>query len=187
VATDYYQVLGLERSASADEIKKAFRKKAHEFHPDKGGDAEQFKLVNEAYQTLSDPQKREQYDRFGSAGPQGMPGGGFGFDYSGFSGGGFGDIFGDIFSAAFANVQAEVQVSIAQAVLGETLSLRVQGEAITLTLPPGTQDGQAFRFPGKGQPFRGGKGDLTLVVRVAIPRRLSKEQKQLFEKLRALD
>lgn len=62
---DYYQILGISRSASQDEIKKAYRKLAHRYHPDKGGDEKKFKEINEAYQTLSDKKKKEQYDMFG--------------------------------------------------------------------------------------------------------------------------
>ncbi|MBP6858465.1 MAG: J domain-containing protein [Candidatus Pacebacteria bacterium] len=124
MSKDYYKTLGLEKSASKDDVKKAFRKLAHEHHPDKNkGNAaseQKFKEASEAYSVLSDDQKRAQYDRFGSAG---MGGGGFnpgaggfggqgfgGFDFSGFQqgGGGFhfnqggvefdlGDIFGDFF------------------------------------------------------------------------------------------
>ena len=63
---DYYDILGVKKDASADEIKKAFRKKAVELHPDKGGDEKAFKEVNEAYEVLSDKEKRKQYDMFGS-------------------------------------------------------------------------------------------------------------------------
>ena len=112
MAKDYYDILGVPKSSSADDIKKAFRKKAHEFHPDKGnGNAEKFKEVNEAYQVLSDAQKRQQYDQYGQTFDQAARnGGGFqgqgnpfgGFDFGGgFSNGGvefdLGDIFGDIF------------------------------------------------------------------------------------------
>ena len=62
---DYYQVLGIEKNASQDEIKKAFHRLAHKYHPDKGGDENKFKEINEAYQVLSDAQKRQQYDQFG--------------------------------------------------------------------------------------------------------------------------
>lgn len=109
MAKDYYETLGVPKTASKDEVKKAFHKLAHQYHPDKNkGDDKKFKEVNEAYQTLSDDSKRAQYDQFGSAGPQ-FNGGGAGFDGFDFSnfGGGFGggqgmefdlgDMFGDMF------------------------------------------------------------------------------------------
>lgn len=108
---DYYNILGVEKGASQDEIKKAYRRLAHQYHPDKGkgGDEQKFKEVNEAYQVLGDENKRAQYDRFGSTFDGAGPGG---FDFSQFSQqGGFGgaganfeinleDIFGDIFGGA---------------------------------------------------------------------------------------
>lgn len=107
MSKDYYKSLGVEKGASKDEIKKAFRKLAHEYHPDKKtGDEAKFKEINEAYQVLSDDQKRAQYDQFGSAA---FNGGGYGAGqgFGGFgSGQGFngninfedlGDIFGDFF------------------------------------------------------------------------------------------
>jgi molecular chaperone DnaJ len=115
--SDYYKTLGIEKSASADEIKSAYRKLAHEYHPDKkGGNEAKFKEINEAYQVLSDPKKRGQYDQFGSTfqngqgfggfGGQGQQGGFDGFDFSQFGGFGRGenidlnDIF-DIFGGGF--------------------------------------------------------------------------------------
>ena len=110
MSKNYYETLGVAKTASKDEIKKAFHKLAHQHHPDKnGGDDKKFKEVNEAYQTLSDDKKRAQYDQFGSAGAQqGFGGGGQGFggfDFSGFGGQGgvefdMGDM-GDIFSTFF--------------------------------------------------------------------------------------
>jgi len=110
---DYYSVLGVDKKATKDDIKKAFRKLAHKYHPDKGGtDESKFKEITEAYSVLSDDKKRREYDAYGQAFPGGHPGAGGagqnpfgGFDFSGFQqgfGGGnaefdFGDIFGDIF------------------------------------------------------------------------------------------
>lgn len=112
MAKDFYETLGIAKSASQDEIKRAYRKLAHQYHPDKGsGNEQKFKEVNEAYQVLSDEGKRQQYDRFGEnfqqaggfgGAGQGNPFGGGGFDFSGFGGAGgmefdLGDIFSDIF------------------------------------------------------------------------------------------
>ncbi|MFA7170870.1 MAG: molecular chaperone DnaJ [Candidatus Paceibacterota bacterium] len=121
MAKNYYEILGVEKGAGDDEIKKAYRKLAHQHHPDKkGGDEAKFKEINEAYQVLSDKQKRGQYDQFGSTFDGANPGqgaGGFGgFDFSGFGGGnganGFnfegdlGDLFGDIFGGGGRTSQA---------------------------------------------------------------------------------
>ncbi len=119
MAKDYYKILGVEKGASQDEIKKAYRKLAHQYHPDKpGGDEAKFKEVNEAYQVLGNAQKRQQYDQFGQTfGQGGAPGGGFGGfsweDFARASGGqgpfqggqqnvefdfgDLGDVFGDLF------------------------------------------------------------------------------------------
>jgi DnaJ-class molecular chaperone len=151
MAKDFYKTLGVNKSATEAEIKTAFRKLAHEHHPDKnGGDDAKFKEINEAYQTLSDKQKRASYDQFGSDGPQfngGGRGGGQGF--GGFNwedimrqaqqgqGGGFqfdGDFdMGDIFSAfGFGggmrrgrNVEVSVRVSLKDTLRGVKRDIEV--------------------------------------------------------------
>lgn len=145
MSKDYYEILGVSKTASQDEIKRAYRKLAHEFHPDKGGDASKFKEVNEAYQVLSDPQKRAQYDRFGATFEQSRTAGGFsgfeGFrDFSTFAEAfgqngnaefDFGDL-GDIFSQVFGgsrqagrsrrqrgqDIAVDVEISLEEAAQG---------------------------------------------------------------------
>ncbi len=131
MSDDYYELLGVERGAGKDEIKKAFRKKAQQYHPDKpDGDEAKFKAVNEAYSVLSDEKKKQQYDTFGKAG---AAGGGFGgFDFSGFGNGagGFEFDLGDIFSqfGGFggsrsrahrgSNISVQIEISFRDSVFG---------------------------------------------------------------------
>lgn len=134
---DYYEVLGVSKTASADEIKKAFRKAAVKYHPDKdGGDEAKFKEVNEAYEVLKDQQKRQRYDQFGHAGVGGNPGGAAGGNpFEGFGGqnvhfdfgdGGLGDIFGQFFGGGQhaqgpkrgRDVETNITLTFEQAVFG---------------------------------------------------------------------
>lgn len=136
---DYYEVLGVGKTASADEIKKAFRKAAVKHHPDKeGGDETKFKEINEAYEVLKDQQKRQRYDQFGHAGVGGASGGGAGGNpFEGFGGqnvhfdfgdGGLGDIFGQFFGGGQQSqrgpkrgrdVETSITLSFEQAVFGD--------------------------------------------------------------------
>ena len=133
---DYYNLLGVQRTASQDEIKKAYRKLAHQHHPDKkGGDEAKFKEINEAYQVLSDPKKRSNYDNFGFAYNDGGFQGGYDFNqganfwdlFGGQSGhsrqGGFEDIF-DMFSEAFGGFRQAGQYED-QATKGEDIVLEL--------------------------------------------------------------
>ena len=111
--SDYYEILGIARNASPEEVKKAYRKLAHQYHPDKpGGNDKKFKELNEAYQILGNEQKRAHYDRFGKAafdqaGGGGYGGNGFEWDFSnfsqGFEGADLGDIFSDMFGFGSGN------------------------------------------------------------------------------------
>lgn len=142
MANDYYKILGVDKSASDDEIKKAYRRLAHKYHPDKsGGDEAKFKEINEAYQVLSDKAKRSQYDQFGQTFNQSGGGGGQGFggfDFSGFGGfgdqqggfefggGDFSDIFSDIFGGGRSggrqksgqDIQIDAEISFEEMVKG---------------------------------------------------------------------
>lgn len=142
MSKDYYNILGVDKNASQDEIKKAFRQKAHKYHPDKqGGDEAKFKEINQAYQVLSDQQKRQQYDQFGSnfdqAGAGGMnwqdfaraQGGGFNRAYGNVNMDDLGDIFGDFFGfgkkrksktsyAKGSDIEMQLEVDFKDAVFG---------------------------------------------------------------------
>lgn len=142
---DYYEVLGVGKNASADEIKKAFRRAAVQHHPDKeGGDETKFKEINEAYEVLKDDKKRQRYDQFGHAGVGGASGGGNPFE--GFGGQGqninfdFGDLgLGDIFGSFFGgnagqrgprkargrDVETSVDINFEQAVFGTEIELNL--------------------------------------------------------------
>ncbi|QCU89970.1 molecular chaperone DnaJ [Thiomicrorhabdus sediminis] len=131
----YYEILGVAKTASEGEIKKAYRKMAMKYHPDRNpDDAEaenKFKEASEAYEILSDSQKRSVYDQFGHAGLDGQSGGGFG---GGGFGDAFGDIFGDIFGGGFggrrgpqpgADLQYDLEISLEDAVAGTTVDIRI--------------------------------------------------------------
>ncbi len=129
--TDYYEVLGVKKDASADEIKKAFRRLARKHHPDAGGSEEKFKQINEAYEVLSDAEKRKQYDQYGqyfSGMPPGAggpgPGGGFHYQVNVEDLGDLGDLFGSVFSGFTGGVGGRPQQA-AQARRGADLQYDV--------------------------------------------------------------
>lgn len=137
---DYYEVLGVGKNASPDEIKKAFRRQAVKHHPDQGGDEAQFKQINEAYEVLSNPDKKQRYDQFGKAGlggrRQAPPGGGFtnaqGFQFEFGDLGGFGDLFSDLFGGgrtrtrtAPREVEVAIEVDFLEAIFGVEKTIEV--------------------------------------------------------------
>jgi molecular chaperone DnaJ len=171
MSKDYYQILGISQSASPEEVKKAYRKLAHKHHPDKGGDEKKFKEINEAYQTLSDQEKRAQYDRFGRV-FEGAPG--FeGFDF-GFGRGKFGEEFefdlGEMMEEIFGfgsrprrkdlrkgkNIEIEMEIPLEDALEGKEKEItltkmvscsRCQGAGAE----PGTKITECFSCRGTGQ------------------------------------
>jgi molecular chaperone DnaJ len=142
---DYYEVLGIGRDASPDEIKKAFRRAAVQHHPDRGGNEDKFKEVNEAYEVLKDPSKRQRYDQFGHAGVgNGTSGsGGFGAQDFNFDFGdlGLGDIFGSFFGGGFSgaqqsranrgrDVETNIEINFEEAIFGRDVQIALNIEDI---------------------------------------------------------
>jgi len=196
MAKDYYEILGVPKTATEDEIKRAYRKLAHQYHPDKnGGDDKKFKEINGVYQILGNREKREQYDRFGRTfeSPGGFSyGGGFG-DFGDF--GGLSDIleelfgfsargrpapgwgFGRGFNRAFSTIQMQLSIDFVIAALGGEVEVSVKGEKIKLKIPAGIQNGEALVHHGKNS-------DIIFVVNIKMPSHLSKKAKELLEELR---
>ena len=168
---DPYDVLGVSKDASADEIKKAYRKLSKKYHPDlnhEPGAEAKFKEVNEAYEILSDPQKKAQYDQFGSMGGQGQDFGGFGGqgfgDFSGF--GGFSDIFDSFFGGGGASrnpnaprqgrdLQYEMNLTFEEAIFGKTTEIQYTRDETCDTCHgngarPGTSPQTCSRCGGRG-------------------------------------
>jgi molecular chaperone DnaJ len=184
---DFYKVLGVDKKAAADEIKKKYRALARDLHPDKTkGDVakeEQFKAVSEAYEILSDAKKRAEYDEARSL----FAKGGFRAPTGGQQGGDFGDIFGsgnpqDIFANLFGgggrrgprkgqDLQTEATITFRESVFGTTLDLRLgmdrgQSQNISARVPTGVTDGAKIRVKGKGSPGEAGPGDLFIQLHV---------------------
>lgn len=147
---DYYNTLGVPRDADQDTIKKAYRKLAMQHHPDRGGDPNEFQKINEAYETLSDPDKKLRYDN-PSAHPQGFPGG-FSFNAQGFD---LDSIFGQIFGhqaqrRARQVFRTTVTVSLADSYTGTDhvlqLALPTGVKVINIMVPKGVETGHQIRY-----------------------------------------
>ncbi len=202
--TDYYDILGISKEASTDEIKKAYRKQALEWHPDRHKDDKEaaekrFKEINEAYQVLSDPQKRATFDQYGTAGgPQGFPGGGNPFaggfqgqsgpfTYTYTSGGGnpfgnadFGDPF-DIFESffgggnPFARAQRQqiprysIDIDFMEAVGGVSKEVSIGGKKRKIKIPAGIYEGARINF-----------GDFTLSVNIKPDKLFERQDDDIY-------
>lgn len=188
---DYYEVLGVNRNASPEEIKRAYRKVALQYHPDKNpGDKtaeEKFKEASNAYDVLSDPEKRKIYDVRGHAGVHNA-----GFQgYTNFEDiftnfgdifgrevfGNFGDVFGDVFSrdnpTGFGtqhrrgNLRTKLTIPFEESILGAEKRIQVNDRTLTIRIPPGIKDGQSLRLVGQGEMAAGGQRG-SLIVKIAV-------------------
>lgn len=198
---DYYKILGVDKSAGPDEIKKQYRKLAKQYHPDKNpGDKaaeERFKSISEAYEVLSDAEKRKKYDELGANWKQyehafsgegqsyrtrkGQSefGGEFGSFFDGSSG--FSDFFEAFFGSGFqgfggktpkkrkgGNLTATMEISLGQAWSGTTRLIRVGEQTLKVPVKPGVKDGQVLRLKGKGYPGHNGGESGDLLITVNI-------------------
>ncbi|GAA5338345.1 DnaJ C-terminal domain-containing protein [Thermus antranikianii] len=176
---DYYAILGVPRNATQEEIKRAYKRLARQYHPDvnKSPEAEErFKEINEAYAVLSDPEKRKVYDTYGTATPPPPPPPG-GYDFSGFDVEDFSDFFQELFGGGLfggmgrrrprkgRDLRAELPLTLEEAFRGGEKVVEVGGRRVSVRIPPGVQEGSLIRLAGLGGPGEP-PGDLLLSVRL---------------------
>jgi len=191
---DYYEILGVDKKAKDDEIKKAYRKLAKKYHPDTNPDnkaaEEKFKEISEAYEVLSDKEKREKYDKFGSNYQYGnnsnFDPSQFGFNYNRQGRGsasGFSDFFDMFFSDGFdingifgnrgasrrqprgRDYESTIDISLADGINGAEKKYSINGKTVTLRIPKGIKDGGRIKLKGQGENIQGGQsGNLFLKV-----------------------
>lgn len=188
---DYYSTLGINRNASQDEIKKAYRKMAMQHHPDRGGDEKKFKQISEAYEILSDPQKKQMVDMGVDPKSQHHGGGGFNqgpFEFH-FGSGNFEDIFGNFGFGGFRHhvqrnktISLVVDLTLEDVLRGKDLDAEViipngRKKIININIPAGIEEGQQIRYQGMGDNSIPNipAGDLIVNVRV-IPHRIYRRE-----------
>ncbi|EAJ1254305.1 J domain-containing protein [Campylobacter lari] len=209
MSNSLYETLGVSQNASADEIKKAYRKLARQYHPDinkEAGAEEKFKEINAAYEILSDEKKRAQYDRYGDS----MFGGQSFHDFSRNTGGAdINDILNNIFGGGFGgfgrgfsssnnfrsgfggfggfeedlDLQASVKIPFEKGILGGEHTININNEQVKIKIPHGIKDGEKLRIRGKGKSFQGQKGDLILKVELEKSDEYEREDDDLYKKV----
>lgn len=192
MAKSLYETLEINESASAEEIKKAYRKLARKYHPDVNKDKgaeDKFKEINAAYEVLSDPQKKQQYDQYGDTmfGGQNfhdfarnqssnvdldeilrqMFGGGASFGGSSFGGNPFGGGFQGGFAEPDLDLNAQVTIPFSVAVLGGKQHISLNNDSFDIKIPEGIENGQKIRAKGKGKAYNNQRGDLIIKVNIA--------------------
>ncbi|WP_257396831.1 J domain-containing protein [Campylobacter lari] len=209
MSNSLYETLGVSQNASTDEIKKAYRKLARQYHPDinkEAGAEEKFKEINAAYEILSDEKKRAQYDRYGDS----MFGGQSFHDFSRNAGGAdINDILNNIFGGGFGgfgrgfsssnnfrsgfggfggfeedlDLQASVKIPFEKGILGGEYTININNEQVKIKIPHGIKDGEKLRIRGKGKSFQGQKGDLILKVELEKSDEYEREDDDLYKKV----
>ncbi|MEM9934656.1 MAG: DnaJ C-terminal domain-containing protein [Bacteroidota bacterium] len=191
---DYYNILGVSKSASQNEIKKAYRKLAMKYHPDQNKNnksaEEKFKHISEAYEVLGDPDHRAKYDKFGThwkqaeragqGGYGGQTGQGFGAEDFFRDSRGFSDFFYQMFggntgfsgaprASKGSDLQGDVEITMEEAYHGTSRTFSLHGKNLRIQIKPGIEDGKKLKLKGKGNPgvHGGPAGDLLLQVHVS--------------------
>lgn len=197
---DYYDILGVKRSASADELKTAYKRQAMKNHPDKGGNPEKFKQINEAYQALSDPQQKQMYDKFGTTDPQQAQMNSGGFHFTSGSRADFDDIlrhfgFGAHFGQGFANqrmpknkdIKIGYEIEFVDVFTGksDTISYKLPNgkiEFLEIKIPPGIRHGDNIKFQGYGDHSIQSlpRGDLIMQVRIRPNPKFRREHNDVY-------
>ena len=180
---DYYSILGVAKNASQDDIKKAYRKLAAKHHPDRGGNEQQFKQVQEAYDTLGDISKRQQYDN-----PQPH----FNFNSNDFRGGHpFEDMVSQMFGQGFRRQQSQditlgVNIDLEDILTGKNMVITYQlpsgfENSVEINIPVGAQDGDTIRFQGLGgDAIHGQRGNLFVKLRLNTHPKFRKDGSHLY-------
>ena len=209
MAKDYYKVLGITRSSNSDEIKKAYRKLAHQYHPDKEtGDESKFKEISEAYAVLSDEKKRSEYDAYGRTFNGAGGGARGGFDFNGFSGS-YGETEFDLndilneFFGGFSNrvrrgrdISIDIEITFKDSIFGlekkviyqrpvhSTDSVERKSNEVSIKIPGGIESGQMIRVSGAGEVIQDGvAGDLYIKVHVQENSAFSKQGADIVKEL----
>ena len=205
---DYYDILGVKRGASTDDLKKAYKKKAMKHHPDRGGDVQQFQKINEAYDTLKDPQKRTMYDQFGETGGQQ----GYTRTYTSGDFGGFphdiSDVINDFFGGGHHNpfarrqrmrnkdISIQTTIDLEDVMTGKSLiaTYRLSNgkqQSVNLELPAGIESNTTIKFAALGDNSIAGvhRGDLMVRIRVTPHRKWHRDGANLHcvEKVSVFD
>ncbi|TDJ80576.1 DnaJ C-terminal domain-containing protein [Campylobacter volucris] len=209
MSNSLYDTLGVSKNASADDIKKAYRRLARQYHPDinkEPGAEEKFKEINAAYEILSDEKKKAQYDRYGDSifGGQSFQdfsrstggadindilknifGGGFGGFGGGFSsnnhfGGGFGGFGG---FEEDLDLQASIKIPFEKGILGGEHSVMINKEQVKIKIPHGIKDGEKLRIRNKGKILNGQRGDLILKVELEKSHEYEREDDDLYKNI----
>ncbi|WP_421622592.1 DnaJ domain-containing protein [Borrelia sp. MN22-0132] len=196
MSKDYYNILGIHKNATTEEIKKAYKKLAIKYHPDKNKGnkfaEEKFKEINEAYEILSSPQKKANYDNFGSANfnnnfnTEGFSKGFKNTDFHNFESFDlFSDIFGGTTRGTLKDTEITIKISLYDAYMGGKKSILINNEKIDINIPKGTIETTKLKFNGKGKinPISGKRSNLIIKFEISSYKNFTLKERNLETKI----